>query len=141
MNARSISPINKRDDRGLCCAGIIAHLPESLHHFVGIVPEPFPAFRLPLDDLKCRVTAATEAGGGGGKYKRARPCVSYNVLCGVGGDKSPHGSHGLAEGAHDHVDFLLNAEMFACPPAGLAQNADAVGVVDHYPGAVFCAAP
>src|SRR5512135_3455436 len=58
-----------------------------------------------------------------------------NIL--VGNHKSTDRGKRFAVRPHDDIHVLFHAEMLGSTPSGLSQDADAMGIVHHEPGAVF----
>lgn len=126
------------DDRGAGFADFAAHIAESLEGEVGYLPEVFLALRLLLHYVDC-----LEGGGGGGGSDRGCEDIGAGMVAEevgdflVGCDEAAEGSERLGEGAHDEVDILCHSEVVAGAAAPFAEDADAVGLVDHHRRVVF----
>ena len=124
-----------RDDGSARFARVEAERPQPLREEPRVLPEPLAALGLRVHDLD-----GGEGGGGRRRRRRGREDERAGAVLdvvddgGVAGDEAADRGHRLRERAHDEVDVVLEAEVLGGAASGLAEDADAVGVVDHHAG-------
>src|ERR1039458_4048918 len=97
-----------------------------------VLPEALAALGLALDDVE-----GGEGGRDGGRRRRRREHESAGPVLDVLDDvrlahhEAAHGRERLRERSHDEVDLVLEPEVLGRAAAVLAEDADAVRVVDH----------
>ena len=130
---------NDRDDGRVSRAGVVAHGVQMRAHVIRVFPQVDDVLRLALHDFqRLEHRGHVRRRQGRRKNQRARPVLDVMHGLGAAGDEAADGGEALAEGAHDQVDLVRQAEMRrrAAPSAGYAQ---AMGVVDHDARAVTLA--
>ena len=128
------------DDGGLGVAHLEAEVLEGLVGIALVVPEGHVALRLAAHDaqgFEHRRRAGRRDRGGEdiGAHRVLHPVDGLLV----GGDESAHRGEALAEGAHDELHLVEAPEVVARAAALAAEDAQAVGLVDHQRGLVAVA--
>ena len=126
------------DDGGGGVADLATHFPEAVERVVRQVPEMLDPFRLVEHDVERRVGRRRGRRGVAGAEDIGTGVVAQEVDDGlVGRDEATDGGEGFAEGAHDQVHVVGDAEVVASAPPVIAEDAESVRLIDHDAGVVF----
>ena len=130
----------ERDDGRLGVAYLEAQVLEGLEGVALIVPQGGVALGFAAHDVQ----GLEHRGGAGGSDAGGEDVGTHAVFHPidsvlVGSDEAAHRGEALAEGAHDELHIVELAEVVAGAATFTAEDAEAVGLVDHQRGAVFVA--
>ena len=125
-------------DGGIAGTDVVAEVPQAVFEMVGALPHHLPPV-ITVDNFLEGHLQGFHIGHREGLGEYLGPGVVGDPVAhlGAGGGVAADGSKGFGEGAEVEVDFLLDTQVIGGAPAFLADNADAVGIVDEYPGVVF----